>query len=54
MPDGFDYEGTIQVLPGNTLTMSGGGTLKITADYRPTEAKHMATARRRTWGCSTR
>jgi glyoxylase-like metal-dependent hydrolase (beta-lactamase superfamily II) len=42
-PDGFDYEGTIHVLPGNTLPMDGGGVLEITTDYRPTEAKHMST-----------
>jgi predicted amidohydrolase YtcJ/glyoxylase-like metal-dependent hydrolase (beta-lactamase superfamily II) len=42
-PHGFDYEQTIHVLPGNTLTLDGGGTLEITANYPPTEAKHMAT-----------
>jgi glyoxylase-like metal-dependent hydrolase (beta-lactamase superfamily II) len=42
-PDGFDYERTIHVLPGNTLTMQGGGTLELTADYPPAEAPHMTT-----------
>jgi glyoxylase-like metal-dependent hydrolase (beta-lactamase superfamily II) len=42
-PNGFDYENTIHVLPCNTLTLDGGGTLEITADYEPTEAPHMAT-----------
>lgn len=42
-PGGFDYEGTIHVLPGNTLTLDGGGTLAITSDYQATEAPHMAT-----------
>src|ERR1700683_653972 len=42
-PNGFDYENTIQVLPDNTLTLDGGGTLEITTDYKPAEAPHMAT-----------
>jgi glyoxylase-like metal-dependent hydrolase (beta-lactamase superfamily II) len=42
-PGGFDYEHTIQVLPGNTLELDGGGTLELTTDYLPTEADHMAT-----------
>jgi glyoxylase-like metal-dependent hydrolase (beta-lactamase superfamily II) len=42
-PNGFDYEQTIQVLPGNTLTLNGGGTLEISTDYVPTEAPHMST-----------
>ena len=42
-PGGFDYENIIQVLPSNTLTLDGGGTLEITTGYRPTEAPHMAT-----------
>jgi glyoxylase-like metal-dependent hydrolase (beta-lactamase superfamily II) len=42
-PNGFDYDNTIQVLPGNTLTLDGGGTLEITTDYKPAEAPHMAT-----------
>jgi glyoxylase-like metal-dependent hydrolase (beta-lactamase superfamily II) len=42
-PQGFDYDHTIHVLPGKTLTLNGGGTLEITANYPPTEAKHMAT-----------
>ncbi len=42
-PDGFDYENTIQVLPDNTLTLDGGGTLELTTDYKPAEAEHIAT-----------
>ncbi len=42
-PDGFDYENTIHVLPGNTLTLDGGGTLELTTDYEPAEAPHMTT-----------
>lgn len=42
-PGGFDYENTIQVLSGNTLTLDGGGILQMTSDYQPTEAPHMAT-----------
>jgi glyoxylase-like metal-dependent hydrolase (beta-lactamase superfamily II) len=42
-PGGFDYEHTIHVLPGRTLTLNGGGTLELTTDYQPAEAKHMTT-----------
>jgi len=42
-PTGFDYERTIQVLPGSSLTLDGGGTLELTSNYPPTEAKHMTT-----------
>jgi glyoxylase-like metal-dependent hydrolase (beta-lactamase superfamily II) len=42
-PQGFDYENTIQVLPGNTLTLEGGGTLELTTDYLPNEADHITT-----------
>jgi len=42
-PDGFDYENTIHVLPDNTLTLDGGGTLELTTDYKPAEADHIAT-----------
>jgi glyoxylase-like metal-dependent hydrolase (beta-lactamase superfamily II) len=42
-PDGFDYEGTIEVLPGSSLTLPGGGTLELATDYRPAEARHIAT-----------
>ena len=42
-PGGFDYENNIEVLRGNTLTLDGGGTLQLTADYEPTEAPHMTT-----------
>ncbi len=42
-PNGFDYENTIEVLPGDSLTLKGGGTLEITTDYEPAEAPHMTT-----------
>ena len=42
-PDGFDYENTIYLLNGNTLTLEGGGTLELTTDYKPAEAPHMTT-----------
>jgi glyoxylase-like metal-dependent hydrolase (beta-lactamase superfamily II) len=42
-PTGFDYEHTIQVLPKSSLELDGGGTLELTSDYPPTEAKHMTT-----------
>jgi glyoxylase-like metal-dependent hydrolase (beta-lactamase superfamily II) len=42
-PDGFDYERLIEVLPGPTLTIPGGGTLELTTDYREAEAPHMTT-----------
>ncbi len=42
-PKGFDYEHWIHVLPGNTLTMIGGGTLELTTDYKPAEAGHTTT-----------
>jgi glyoxylase-like metal-dependent hydrolase (beta-lactamase superfamily II) len=42
-PQGFDYERTIQVLPAGKLTLDGGGTLELTSNYPPTEARHMTT-----------
>jgi len=42
-PNGFDYERTIQVLTEGRLTLEGGGTLELTTDYPPTEARHMTT-----------
>ena len=42
-PGGFDYEHSIHVLRGNELTLPGGGTLRLTCDYPPTEAPHMTT-----------
>jgi glyoxylase-like metal-dependent hydrolase (beta-lactamase superfamily II) len=42
-PSGFDYENSIHVLAGNTLTLNGGGTLELTTDYPPAEAPHMTT-----------
>jgi len=44
-PQGFDYEGRINLLDdGNALTLEGGGTLELTTDYKPTEADFMTTA----------
>ncbi|MBI1732341.1 MAG: MBL fold metallo-hydrolase [Gammaproteobacteria bacterium] len=42
-PGGFDYENTIQVLPGNTLNLEGGGTLELATDYLPAEAHYTTT-----------
>ena len=42
-PNGFDYENTIDVLAGDSLTLKGGGTLELTTDYKPAEANHMTT-----------
>lgn len=42
-PEGFDYEGLIHVLPSETLTLRGGGTLELTTDYLPAEADNIAT-----------
>ncbi len=43
LPDGFDYENNIHVLSENSLTLDGGGTLELTTDYKPAEAKHIST-----------
>lgn len=42
-PDGFDYAGTIEVLPEPRLVLPGGAVLELTSDYAPTEAAHMTT-----------
>ncbi len=42
-PGGFDYEKTIHVLPGHTLTLEGGGTLELAIDYLPAEAHYTTT-----------
>jgi glyoxylase-like metal-dependent hydrolase (beta-lactamase superfamily II) len=42
-PNGFDYEQTIGILPGTTLTLDGGGTLQIDSSYGASEAPHMTT-----------
>lgn len=42
-PNGFDYEQTIGILPGDTLTLDGGGTLQIDSSYGASEAPHMTT-----------
>lgn len=43
-PEGFDYEGRIDVLPSMRLEMPGGGTVELEAAYAATEAEHMTTA----------
>ena len=42
-PHGFDYEGVIEVLPTNELTLAGGGTLEISTAYAAAEAEHLTT-----------
>jgi len=42
-PNGFDYLNNIHVLPTNTLTMNGGGELKLNTNYSPAEAEHLTT-----------
>lgn len=42
-PNGFDYEGKIQVLKSNQLTLEGGGTLEIETLENATEAGHIST-----------
>lgn len=43
LPNGFDYENNIGILPSNRITLDGGGTLELTTDYARTEAPHMTT-----------
>jgi len=40
-PNGFDYEGKIQVLESNQLTLEGGGTLELEVNYSAAEAEHL-------------
>ena len=40
-PNGFDYEGKIQVLETNQLTLKGGGTLELEINYSAAEAEHL-------------
>ncbi|MBS0580678.1 MAG: MBL fold metallo-hydrolase [Proteobacteria bacterium] len=42
-PEGFDYEGIIQVLGSDTLELDGGGLLELDSGHPPTEAMHMTT-----------
>ena len=42
-PNGFDYQGQIQVLNQSTFPLEGGGILEITTDYRAAEAEHLTT-----------
>ena len=41
--EGFDYQGKIDVLDAQELTLEGGGTLEINTDYRSAEAEHLTT-----------
>jgi glyoxylase-like metal-dependent hydrolase (beta-lactamase superfamily II) len=42
-PEGFDYQGAIEVMSGTVLALDGGGEIEIRADYPPTECGHMTT-----------
>jgi glyoxylase-like metal-dependent hydrolase (beta-lactamase superfamily II) len=42
-PGGFDYENWIEVLPGRTLEMDGGGTLELDTAFLPAEAPFTST-----------
>ncbi|OJJ23566.1 hypothetical protein BKI52_04155 [marine bacterium AO1-C] len=42
-PNGFDYDGLIEVLNSSTLTLQGGGTLELETIYQPAEAEHLTT-----------
>jgi glyoxylase-like metal-dependent hydrolase (beta-lactamase superfamily II) len=42
-PEGFDYEGQIEVLGDDRLVLEGGGVLEVRADYPATESGHMST-----------
>ncbi len=40
---GFDYEGNIDVLNTNTLTLAEGAVLELNSDYAPSECEHLTT-----------
>lgn len=42
-PNGFDYEGVIEILDSQTFTLQGGGTLELETTYLPAEAEHLTT-----------
>ena len=42
-PGGFDYEAEIEALNRGSITLPGGGTLKLTTDYKRAEAAYMTT-----------
>ncbi len=42
-PDGFDYQGKIQVLTSDKLELVGGGVLDISTGYLAAEAEHLST-----------
>lgn len=42
-PDGFDYQGQLDVLAEPRLTLPGGAVLELRSDYVATEAEHMTT-----------
>jgi glyoxylase-like metal-dependent hydrolase (beta-lactamase superfamily II) len=42
-PDGFDYEGKIEILDGSRISLPGGGDLDVDTNYPAVEAAHMTT-----------
>jgi hypothetical protein len=42
-PDGFDYDGNIEVMSASRLELLGGGVLEVRSDYPATECSHMTT-----------
>lgn len=42
-PDGFDYEGVIEVMAGDRVSLGLGAELVVRVDYPPTECAHMTT-----------
>jgi glyoxylase-like metal-dependent hydrolase (beta-lactamase superfamily II) len=42
-PNGFDYDSNIHILTSNKLSLSGGGTLELKANYKPSESEHPTT-----------
>ncbi|MEM6455429.1 MAG: MBL fold metallo-hydrolase [Acidobacteriota bacterium] len=42
-PDGFDYDGRIEVLDGDRLTLADGTVLQLDADYAPAESDVLTT-----------
>ncbi|MEI6945791.1 MBL fold metallo-hydrolase [Paraflavisolibacter sp. H34] len=42
-PAGFDYDNIVEVLPSNSLTLEGGGTLELETNYKPAECEHLTT-----------
>lgn len=42
-PGGFDYQAEVEALNRGSITLPGGGTLKLTTDYKRAEAAYMTT-----------